>query len=198
LKTQTKNLGRALGWLTLMFLAVILYLGLWPYNFGSPAGTHGGAGLQATHWMVLPPNEVEWLKNEPGLRAKFFERIGTRVLDLEKIAMKNLLTDASMDAFIAREETSAVEVLDLLFRTKNVSPNLNGTAFQTLANRLLAVSDEKGVNMMDTHDFLAQPKDVAGVLKEFHAITYRITTNTYHFTSPAFKTAAKQWFQKNT
>ena len=67
MKTQTKNLGRALGWLTLMFLAVILYLGLWPYNFGSPAGTHGGAGLQATHWMVLPPNEVEWLKNEPGL-----------------------------------------------------------------------------------------------------------------------------------
>ena len=67
MKTQTDNLRRILGWLTLIVLVLILYLGLWPYNFSSPIGAHGRAGGESARWSVLPPNEVEWLKNGPGL-----------------------------------------------------------------------------------------------------------------------------------
>ena len=65
--TQRDNLRTVLGWLTIAVLAVILYLGLWPYNFGLPTKARGGEPRKGGHWLMLPPNQVEWLKNGPGL-----------------------------------------------------------------------------------------------------------------------------------
>ena len=67
LELQKNKLGSVLGWLTLGMLLVILYLGLWPYNFGLPTRTRDGSRWKGGIRLMLPRNEVEWLKNGPGL-----------------------------------------------------------------------------------------------------------------------------------
>src|SRR5215467_12265541 len=65
---QQKTLRKILGWLTLATTLVILYLGLWPYNIGSAAGIHWiKTSNGARRLVIFPPNEVEWLKDGPGL-----------------------------------------------------------------------------------------------------------------------------------
>lgn len=63
---QQKSLRKILGWLTLATTLVILYLGLWPYNIGSTAALFWTAS-DGHRLTLLPPNEVQWLKDEAGL-----------------------------------------------------------------------------------------------------------------------------------
>jgi VanZ family protein len=56
-----------LGGATLLVLAVILYLGLWPNNVRSLKGLMGLPRGGSYLFVVFPPNEVSWLKEGPGL-----------------------------------------------------------------------------------------------------------------------------------
>lgn len=113
METQTDNLRPVLGWLTLAVLVAILYLGLWPYNFGLPTRTPGGSGLKRGHWLMLPPNEVEWLKNGPGLH---FGDYGS------------IFTTADFRASSVESEGCALEIWLEPARTENIATLL---AFST-------------------------------------------------------------------
>ncbi len=58
---------KILGGMTLVVLATILYLGLWPNDVRSSGGIHFTKTPQGRRLAIFPPNEVEWLKDGPGL-----------------------------------------------------------------------------------------------------------------------------------
>ena len=65
---QIKRLRKILGWMTLLVLGAILYLGLWPYSIGSNRGAHWLKTPNGGEFVLFPANEVEWLKDGAGLQ----------------------------------------------------------------------------------------------------------------------------------
>ena len=68
MQNTNENLRNILRWLTLLVLAAIFCLGLWPFNVRWSDILDWTTSSNRKGPIIFPSNNVEWLKDEPGLR----------------------------------------------------------------------------------------------------------------------------------
>jgi len=106
---------KILGGITLVVLATILYLGLWPNNVRSNGGIHFTKTPQGRRLVIFPPNEVEWLKDGPGLH---FGDYGSIFSKTEFAASPNGADGCTFEVWLAPAVTEDYDTTTLAFSTK--------------------------------------------------------------------------------
>jgi len=110
-----KRVRKILGGMTLLVLATILYLGLWPNDVRSNGGIHFTRTPQGRRLLIFPPNEVEWLKEGRGLH---FGDYGSIFSKTEFAASPNGADSCTFEVWLAPAVTEDYDTTTLAFSTK--------------------------------------------------------------------------------
>lgn len=142
--------------------------------------------------FLVPVNKSDEADPNNKLRAHLFHSIGTRPVALNAAIGKG---EAGLEKFIAHRLLEADEEVLGLVGPRTQEPELGGDRFERLVRMLLKTTDDVGVSMRATNEFLAAPSEAAEILKKkcCYAILYHHPTKTYRFYSPAHRRAAEVW-----